>query len=125
MADIPSVPRDQTVRPSLEEVLELRRDRMATMREVVDGLTDEQLAGQTTPVDRTRLPRVGGLPVQTCVGCIVNEEWYHHQYAIRDLAVLEAATGQRERLTLRPRRKARNHSGSGPFDGMPRGRHTG
>ena len=35
MADIPEVPRDQSVRPSLVEVLELRRDRMARMRTVL------------------------------------------------------------------------------------------
>ena len=36
-------------------------------------------------------PESRDFPVPTCVGCIVNEEWYHHQYAIRDLAVLESA----------------------------------
>ena len=89
MADIPEVPRDRDVRPSLEEVLELRRDRMATMREVVNGLTDEQLAGQTTPVTEPGYPQSKAFPVSDVVGCIVNEEWYHHQYATRDLAVLE------------------------------------
>ena len=32
---------DREVRPSLDDVLELRRDRMATAREFVDDLTDE------------------------------------------------------------------------------------
>jgi uncharacterized damage-inducible protein DinB len=91
MADIPSVPRDQAVRPALDEVLELRRDRMATMREVVDGLTDEQLEGRTTPVTEAGYPESRDFLVADVVGCIVNEEWYHHQYAIRDLAVLESA----------------------------------
>lgn len=89
MADIPEVPRDQSVRPPLEEVLELRRDRMATMREVVDGLTDEQLEGRTTPVVEPGYPESRDFLVADVVGCIVNEEWYHHQYAIRDLGVLE------------------------------------
>lgn len=43
--------RDRAARPSLDEVLELRRDRMATMREVVGGLTDESLAANTEPVE--------------------------------------------------------------------------
>jgi hypothetical protein len=90
MADIPEVPRDRDVRPSLDEVLELRRDRMGTMRAVVDGLTDEQLAGTTTPVAEPGYPESRAFPVQRCVGAIVNEEWWHHHYAIRDLAVLEA-----------------------------------
>ena len=89
MADLPQVPRDRTVRPSLDEVLELRRDRMATMRRVVDELTDAELAGETTPVVEPGYPESRAYPVGDVVGCIVNEEWYHHQYATRDLAVLE------------------------------------
>jgi uncharacterized damage-inducible protein DinB len=90
MDDIPEVPRDQSARPSLDEVLELRRDRMATMRAVVDGLTDERVAERTTPVVEPGYPESRDFLVADVVGCIVNEEWYHHQYAIRDLAVLEA-----------------------------------
>ena len=93
MGDIPSVPRAREVRPSLDEVLELRRDRMATMRRVVEGLTQEQLAGTTTPVTEPGYPESEAFPVRRVVGCIVNEEWHHHQYATRDLAVLEARVG--------------------------------
>ena len=91
MADIPEVPRDRSMRPSLDDVLELRRDRMATMRTVVDGLTDEQLAGRTTPVTEPGYPESRDFAVSDVVGCILNEEWCHHQYATRDLAVLESA----------------------------------
>ena len=90
MADIPEVPRDGSVRPSLDEVLALRRDRMATMRQVIDGLTEEQLAGTTTPVTEPGYPESEAFPVRRVVGCIVNEEWHHHVYATRDLAVLES-----------------------------------
>jgi hypothetical protein len=90
MADIPEVPRDREVRPSLDDVLALRRDRMATMREVVDGLTEAQLAGETTPVTEPGYPESEAFPVRRVVGCIVNEEWQHHLYANRDLAVLES-----------------------------------
>lgn len=93
MGDIPSVPRDHDARPSLDEVLALRRDRMATMRQVVDGLTEEQLAGETTPVTEPGYPESEAFPVRRVVGCIVNEEWHHHTYATRDLAVLEARVG--------------------------------
>ena len=44
MDDAPGVPRDREARPSLDEVLDLRRDRMATMRQVVDDISDEQLS---------------------------------------------------------------------------------
>jgi DinB superfamily len=39
MPDPPGVPRDRDARPSLDVVVELRRDRMSTAREVIEGLT--------------------------------------------------------------------------------------
>jgi hypothetical protein len=39
MPDTPGVPRDRAVRPSLDAVLTLRRDRMSTVRQVIEGLT--------------------------------------------------------------------------------------
>jgi hypothetical protein len=89
MPDTPGVPRDRDVRPSLEAVLELRRDRMATVREVVGGLTVEKLASNTEPVPGPGWPEPRSYPVQGCVLCILNEEWEHRLYAERDLAVLE------------------------------------
>jgi uncharacterized protein YjbI with pentapeptide repeats len=50
MPDEPSVPRDRDARPSLDEVLALRVDRRAAVRQVIADLTDEQLAGTTEPV---------------------------------------------------------------------------
>ena len=90
MADIPEVPRDRDVRPGLDEVLELRRDRMATMRAVLDGLTQERLGERTSPVTGPGYPRSESFLVADVLSTIVNEEWWHHQYAVRDLAVLEA-----------------------------------
>jgi uncharacterized damage-inducible protein DinB len=90
MADIPEVPRDRAVRPSLDEVLELRRDRMGTMRRLVDELTEEQLGSRTAPVTEPGYPQPESYPVGEVMATIVNEEWHHHVYASRDLAVLEA-----------------------------------
>ena len=56
MPDSPPVPRDREARPSLDEVLALRADRMATVRRVVDGLTDERLADETAPVPEPGYP---------------------------------------------------------------------
>jgi len=92
MPDTPGVPRDRAARPSLDEVLALRRDRMATVRELVDGLTDESLARDTepveTPVDAPGWPPARSFPVRECLLIVLNEEWYHRQFAERDLAVL-------------------------------------
>jgi hypothetical protein len=94
MRDMPGViPRDRGARPTLDEALELRRDRMATVRRVIEGLTDETLKADTTPVDAPGWPQPIAYPVRECLLIILNEEWEHRLYAERDLAVLETRTG--------------------------------
>lgn len=90
MEDRPGVLQDRDVRPSLDEVLELRRDRMSTVREVVDGLTDESLAADTKPVEAPGWPPARSFPVRECLLVILNEEWEHRLFAERDLSALEA-----------------------------------
>ena len=70
-----AIPRDRQARPSLDEVLTLRRDRMATVRGVIDGLTDESLAPHTSrwrgrDGRRRRASRCAG-----ACGSMLNEEW--------------------------------------------------
>ena len=89
MGDVPGVPRDLEARPTLEEVLALRADRVRTVREVFEGLTDEVLAGHTQPVTAPGYPASESYAVQRCLRAAVNEEWQHRLYAERDLAVLE------------------------------------
>ena len=89
-ADIPGLPRDRTARPSLDTVLELRRDRMSTVAATFDALTDESLAAHTTPVEGPGWPRPMSYPVCECLLIVLNEEWHHRLYAERDLAALEA-----------------------------------
>ena len=80
-------------RPTLDEVLAPRRRRMATMRRVVERLTETEL-------DRTcgRKPAESypdqEYVVRRCLKVVLKEEAEHHRYAVRDLAVLEA--GQRK-----------------------------
>jgi hypothetical protein len=88
--DTPGVPRDRSARPSLETVLALRRDRMSTVRQVIEGLTDASLAGHTDPVEGPGWPRPRSYPVKTCLLVVLNEEWEHRLYAERDLGALEA-----------------------------------
>jgi uncharacterized damage-inducible protein DinB len=90
MPDTPGVPRDRDVQPSLDAVLELRRDRMSTVREVIQTLTDESLRGHTEPVEGPGWPQPRSYPVRECLLCILNEEWEHRLYAERDLDTLEA-----------------------------------
>jgi hypothetical protein len=89
MPDTPGVPRDRQVRPSLDRVLELRRHRMSTVRQVVDGLTDESLDGHTEAVEGPGWPQPVSHAVRKCLLVVLNEEWEHRLYAERDLDVLE------------------------------------
>lgn len=89
MPDRAEIPRDRTARPALDEVLTLRRDRMLTVREYVDGLTEETLASSTTPVPAAGYPPPNrSYPVRECLLNVLNEEWEHHRYAERDLDIL-------------------------------------
>jgi DinB superfamily/Pentapeptide repeats (8 copies) len=79
------------VRPSLADVLEVRADRMAVVRGIVDGLTDGDLGRPCT-----RLPAPGypaeDRAVGDCLGVVMEEEIEHHRFATRDLARLPAPT---------------------------------
>jgi hypothetical protein len=70
-------------------VLELRRDRMSTVRQVIEGLTDASLNSHTEPVEGPGWPQPRSYPVRECLLCILNEEWHHGLYAERDLDALE------------------------------------
>jgi hypothetical protein len=90
MPPTPGVPQDREARPSLDTVLELRHDRMATVREFFDGLTDESLAAHTEPVEGPGWPEPISYPVRRCLLVVLNEEWEHRLYAERDLDVLRS-----------------------------------
>ena len=90
MPDTPGVPRDRAARPSLETVLELRRDRMSTVRQVIDGLNGEALDRHTEPVEGPGWPQPRGYPVRECLLVVLSEEWEHRLYAERDLDALRA-----------------------------------
>jgi len=74
--------------PSYAEVLEARAGRVAMVRDFLAGVTPEELA--TT----RRNPHAPAYPETTlsCLHVILEEEWEHHRYAVRDLDAI-AATG--------------------------------
>ncbi|GAA3247384.1 DinB family protein [Pseudonocardia petroleophila] len=88
-ADAATAGLDADARPSLAEVLAVRAGRVALVRDLLDGLTDDGL-------DRvcTGSPWIGDpdhpRPVRECLHVIMDEECEHRRFAERDLAVLEA-----------------------------------
>lgn len=91
-ADVAALGIDLGARPSLAQVLEVRATRMALVRGIVDGLTDDDLE-RVCP----RLPGPGypeqARSVGLCLGVVMTEECEHRRYAVRDLATLEADPG--------------------------------
>jgi uncharacterized protein YjbI with pentapeptide repeats len=85
----PSVPWDRDARPSLDEVLALRADRMATVRKVIADLTDEKLTARTEPVTKPGYPPPQGFSVRHCLEIVLSEEWEHRMYAERDFDALK------------------------------------
>ncbi|GIJ49591.1 hypothetical protein Val02_64770 [Virgisporangium aliadipatigenens] len=75
--------------PTLDEVLAPRHARMATMRRVVDGLTDAELDRVCGRKPADPYPDREYV-VRRCLTVVLKEEAEHHRYAVRDLAVLEA-----------------------------------
>jgi hypothetical protein len=90
MPEAPGVSNDLEARPSLDEVLELRRDRMGSVRQVIDGLTEESLDAETDPALGPVWGPPRSFPVRECLRVILNEEWHHRLFAERDLDALEA-----------------------------------
>ena len=87
--DTPAVPHDPDARPSLEEILAVRTDRIGTVTRVLAELTDDRLEAMTQPVLEPGYPASESFAVRRCLGAVVNEEWLHREFAERDLADLE------------------------------------
>jgi hypothetical protein len=82
------IPWDREARPSLDEVLAVRRERQAMVRHVMNSLTEAQLTSEVTRTE-PGWPRMESVPVKDCLRIVLNEEWEHRLYTERDLTALE------------------------------------
>jgi hypothetical protein len=73
--------------PSFDEVLEARAGRQAMVRELLAHVTAEQLAETRSNPHSSEHQET----VLSCLRTILEEEWEHHRYAVRDLDALAAA----------------------------------
>jgi hypothetical protein len=83
---------DVGTRPDLDAVLAIRADRGSEIRTLLAGLTATDLDRVVAP-NPIDVPDDEQLTVHDCFGTVFEEEWLHHGYATRDLAVLEAGGG--------------------------------
>ena len=88
VADAAAIGIELNAKPTFDEVLAVREDRLAMVRGIVEKLTADGL-------ERACLrPPAPGYPeqprtVRQCIRVVMNEECEHYRYAMRDLAVLE------------------------------------
>jgi hypothetical protein len=75
-----------TVSPSYAEVLEVRADHVTMVRDFLATVTQAELA---EPRSHAWAPE-HQVTVLHCLHVILNEEWEHHRYAVRDLDAIEA-----------------------------------
>ena len=80
--------------PSYAAVLEAREDRAAMVRDFLSSVTADEL----TSTRRNPWAPDHQETVLSCLHVILNEEWEHHRYAVRDLDAV-AVTDERSRGT--------------------------
>jgi hypothetical protein len=76
-----------TATPSYSEVLEARADRVAMVRDFLATVTSDVLAATRK---HPRDPEYQETTL-SCLHVILDEEWEHHRYAVRDLDTIEKA----------------------------------
>jgi DinB superfamily/Pentapeptide repeats (8 copies) len=81
---------DTAADPTLDEVLAARNDRMATVRTILAGISAGELARRCDQNPAAGYPPETTQTVLACFHVVFDEEWAHHQFAVRDLAALEA-----------------------------------
>jgi hypothetical protein len=74
---------DLDAQPPLAAVLDARRQRMASVADLIATSSSDDLRRTVTN------PNGGTTTVQNCIRVVLNEEWHHNQYANRDLQTLE------------------------------------
>jgi hypothetical protein len=90
VTDLDDVGIDPAADPTFDEVLDAHADRVTRVRNLLANITADELAR------RCPLNRASGYPPPTtntvieCIHIVIDEEWAHHRYAVRDLAALEA-----------------------------------
>ena len=88
-ADAAALGIDLTAEPGYAEILAARADRMAVVRRIVAGLTDDSLSRLCLRSPAPGYPEEERA-VAECIAVVMDEEIEHYRFAIRDLAVLEA-----------------------------------
>jgi hypothetical protein len=88
LADAAQLGMEIDAQPSYAEVMEVRADRMALVRRIVDSLSDADLGRVVARAPAPGYPEEERA-VAECLAVVMQEECEHRRYAVRDLALLE------------------------------------
>lgn len=89
MDDVAGFGIDPSASPSFDEVLAVREGRLATVREFLASATQAELDRERPPNPAPGFPPPAPRTAIQCLRVLLNEEWAHHQFAIRDLATID------------------------------------
>ena len=78
---------DLDATPSLDQILDVRHERMARVTELLRTATHDDLSRTVAS------PNGGTTSVMSCIHVVLGEEWAHNQYANRDLDALARPRG--------------------------------
>lgn len=84
---------DPAADPTLDEVLAVREAQAAELEAWLGAVTSEQLR-QPAPIPDNDMwpPYARGRSVRQCLSTVLNEDWAHHGFCVRDLDLISAAS---------------------------------
>jgi hypothetical protein len=80
---------DPTARPPFEDVVALRATRLARLRAFLGDATQDDLDRVRDPNPAPGFPPPAARTAISCLHVLLNEEWAHHRFAVRDLASID------------------------------------
>jgi hypothetical protein len=84
---------DPTADPTLDEVLAVRDEQGDELETWLETITPEQLrAPAPIPDDGRWPPYAGGRSVKQCLGTVLDEDWAHHGFCVRDLDLIQTSS---------------------------------
>jgi uncharacterized damage-inducible protein DinB len=79
-----------TAIPAYAEVLQVREERVAMVREFLATVSSDELDEQRKNPHEPELPET----TRSCLHVVLEEEWEHHRFAVRDLDAIEAQSAE-------------------------------
>jgi uncharacterized damage-inducible protein DinB len=89
LPDLTGVGIDVNLHPGFDDILEARHEAQRVVDALLADLTQDGLSRICDQNPATGFPPSTTDPVLRCLHTLLNEEWSHHGYAVRDLEVLE------------------------------------